>query len=224
MNSILLCIMNVFICFAGVQGLRVESSAAGAEPLFVRKPDGSTLKIHIADQIGQGAMGTVFSGTTVGEDKPRKVAIKIFGEHCGHYSKSDFELEKDNSSSISPHANICSYYGGDWFDHENNLLQRGYLVFEKLDMSIADFLEKQQSIEMSFADKLRQAQYLFASIVLAVHHMHDQGFTHRDLKPHNIVMNVTNDGMPTFKMNDVKVIDLGTATTAQTFAGLESGG
>jgi len=80
--------------------------------------------------------------------------------------------------------------------------RRLYLVFEYIEYSLLDFMEKSNG-GLSFS---HTRKYLF-QIIRALNYMHDQNVIHRDLKPENIL--ITDGGF-------LKLCDLGFARSVST--------
>ena len=82
------------------------------------------------------------------------------------------------------------------------------IVTELMSMNLMEYLN-------DYYDELTKEQKLsiFAQISRAVHHCHEKGIMHRDVKLQNVLVNVDPDsGLVT----DVKLADLGFACTCRT--------
>jgi len=147
-----------------------------------------------SSSIGKGAFGKVFKAQSL-TDKSFTVAIKML-------SKSNMSAKdiKELGSEVHilnqlDHPNIVKYY--EVYEDKKSL----YLVMEY--WSGSNLYEKltDQNIKFSETEWAKMAKQL----LLALHHCHSSGVTHRDIKLENIM--VTDD-------NIVKLIDFGLSKNA----------
>lgn len=157
--------------------------------------------------IGAGGMGAVYLAE---QERPRRdVAVKVIRPGLvGRELLRRFELEAAMLGRLQ-HPGIAQIYeAGSW---DNGSGARPYFAMEHVDG--APLLEHARGLD------LRARLDLLARVCDAVHHAHQRGVVHRDLKPGNILVNAS--GRP-------KVLDFGVAratdsdlqiTTLQTDAG-----
>jgi len=146
-------------------------------------------KYRILEEIGRGAMGTVFKAqdTFLG----RFVALKILAEELVNDPEILFRFEREGgSASALNHPNICSVFEtGSWQG-------RPYIAMELLagqtldDRLAAGLIPTGQLIEIAIG------------VTSALEATHAIGVVHRDIKPANLFL--TNTGK-------VKVLDFGLA-------------
>ncbi|MHC5112395.1 MAG: protein kinase domain-containing protein, partial [Planctomycetota bacterium] len=159
--------------------------------------------------LGQGGMGIVYEAT---QDKPsRRVALKVLARGVfGQQLLRRFRQEAEILGRLK-HPGIAQVFDCGELDAQDG--GQAYIAMELIE---GRPLTKHAA---AVALNMRQRLELFASICDAVHHAHQKGVIHRDLKPDNIL--VTNDGAP-------KILDFGIArvteadlqvTTIQTHAG-----
>ncbi len=193
---------------AGDRGLEdrvaalVESSRESAhlfpdEPLGLRfggeNPGELIGNYRLEEIVGQGAFGTVWLAQQL-QPVQRRVAIKILKLGLDTLAViSRFEAERQ-ALAVMDHPNIANVH-----DAGVTATGRPYFVMDYLDgeplFAFAD------THRLPITDRLA----LMRQVVSAVHHAHQKGVIHRDLKSSNILV-VEVDGKPA-----PKVIDFGIA-------------
>lgn len=149
---------------------------------------------RLLQKLGEGGFGYVYLAE---QRQPieRKVAIKIIKP--GMDSKAvvaRFEGERQ-ALAMMDHPNIARVFDGGTSEKD----QRPYFVMEFVQgIPITDYCDDHL---LSTQDRLE----LFTSVCNAVHHAHQKGIIHRDIKPGNVMV-TSHDGKPI-----VKVIDFGIA-------------
>jgi len=143
--------------------------------------------------IGQGGMGSVYAANQE-EPLPRKVAIKLIRtQHAGDDVVARFNTER-HVLALMDHPNIAQV-----FDAGTTEAGLPYFVMEFVDGKPVD----------QFADEacltIEQRLELFLSICHGVHHAHQKGIIHRDIKAANVLVRVV-DGQ-----FQPKIIDFGIA-------------
>jgi serine/threonine protein kinase len=147
--------------------------------------------------LGEGGYGTVYLAE---QDPPlrRRVALKVIKPGMDSRQViARFELER-RSLAVMDHPNIAKV-----FDAGSTANGYPYFVMELVNgIPITEFC---RSFEIELPARLR----LFTAVCAAVHHAHERGVVHRDLKPGNVLV-ALQDGNPT-----PKVIDFGIAKALQ---------
>jgi len=156
---------------------------------------GETLNHYkILEPLGKGGMGEVW----VAEDTRlgRRVALKVLPEDLATDPErlARFEREARVLASLN-HPNIVTIY---------SVEESGSRRF--ITMELVEGQTLRQSIPVGGLDTDKLLDYATA-IAEAVGGAHDQGVTHRDLKPDNVL--ISNDGR-------IKVLDFGLAKALQT--------
>ena len=135
---------------------------------------------RIDKRVGIGAMGTVFRGTDLTHDVP--VAIKFLSpEHCRKPRVlARFEREAKLLTTIE-HPNIVRFFG---------VGRRGalpYIVTEYLEGLTLGELLLFRGGRLPMGETLA----LLAQLKEGLGFMHEHGLVHRDIKPQNIIVDVT---------------------------------
>jgi len=152
-------------------------------------------RYELIDIIGQGGMSTVYKARDRILD--RIVAVKVLKDE---FSKDRGFIEKFNSEALSAasisHPNIVNIYD---VGQDNEI---HYIVMEYVDgRTLKDIIREQAPLP------IERAVDIAIMVCDGVHHAHEKGIIHRDIKPHNIL--ITEQGM-------VKVADFGIAQAINT--------
>jgi serine/threonine protein kinase len=172
------------------EALDLNDSAQRGEPLI-----GATIagKYRVAAKLGAGGMGAVYRATRllIGDE----VAVKIL--HSGHSDPNAaqrFRREAQAAARLK-HPNAVNIYD---FGITEDGLQ--YLVMELLDgKSLRRIIKEQGYLAPTVCVEL------ITQTCAALDEAHRQNIIHRDVKPDNIIVNVTGGGPR------VKVLDFGIA-------------
>jgi serine/threonine protein kinase/Flp pilus assembly protein TadD len=157
------------------------------------KVGGQIGRYRLKEQLGEGGMGIVYVAEQV-EPVRRKVALKVIKP--GMDSKqviARFEAERQ-ALALMDHMNIARVLDG-------GTTEQGlpYFVMELVrGLPITEYCDQAKA---TTRDRLA----LFIAVCNAVHHAHQKGIIHRDIKPGNVLVTL-HDGKPV-----VKVIDFGVA-------------
>jgi predicted Ser/Thr protein kinase len=136
---------------------------------------------EILGELGCGGMGVVYRARQVGLN--RVVALKMIRREGrgGDEARARFRREAEAVAQLK-HPNIVPVYA--WGEHEG----QPFFALEYIDGgSLADRLDGKPW-------EPRRAAGLVASLAAAVQHAHEHGILHRDLKPHNVLLD--HDGVP----------------------------
>jgi len=148
-------------------------------------------RYQVGDEVGQGGMATVYSGVDLLLN--RRVAIKVLHRHLcqREEARSRFHREAKVIAKLK-HPNIVEVY-----DYAGENSEISFIVEEFVEgKNLQRFLEEHGPI-------LPEVSALIVIVVArALHHAHEQGVVHRDVKPQNIV--IRKDGV-------LKLMDFGVA-------------
>lgn len=149
-------------------------------------------RYRLVEQIGEGGFGVVWKARQTAPIQ-REVALKIMKGRANIGAHLESERQ---SLAMMDHANIARV-----FDAGTTECGRAYFVMELVRGESIDRHCNQHRLS------IRERLLLFRDVCLAVHHAHQRGIIHRDIKPGNILVAAT-DGR-----HDAKVIDFGIAMT-----------
>lgn len=143
----------------------------------------------LEERLGQGATGDVYKGTH--KKTGQIVALKIFDPKCG------FQVGREIGALRKlKHPNIVTFYSVE----TDTDTKKTVLVMELCERgSLLDFLKEPENLY-----GLEEEQYLrvFRDLVAGVKHQRDNGFSHRDIKPGNILVFVDEAGNFVYKLSD----------------------
>ena len=145
-------------------------------------------KYQISEVLGHGAYGIVnlyrlqlpyynedWEYSRTNTKLPKEVAVKVFG----HKYESTYNRENENMKIAMNHPNIVWCYG--FCELKRPGLQG--LVMEAFDSDLMQYVEIPQTLQKT-RDILRQ-------IASALRHLRRKNLVHRDVKPENILVRVT---------------------------------
>lgn len=147
---------------------------------------------RVMEPLGEGGMGKVWIGL---QERPvrRRVALKVIRRVPGRQARRRFAVECQALASLS-HPNAATLY-------EVGETEHGFpfVAMELVEgCDVAEYCDRHHL-------GLRPRLVLFRQVCAAVHHAHEKGILHLDLKPSNVLVTEV-DGRPV-----AKVIDFGIA-------------
>lgn len=178
-------------CLSVSKRTLLEAEASGGFGPTILSTDDQLGQYRIIEKLGQGGMGTVYKARHV--KLKRTVALKLLSAgRMWEENVSRFEREMASVGQLSHPNIVVAHDAGEAAGHH-------YLAMELLDgADLSKLLRANGPLTVGCACELiRQA-------AIGLHHAHENGLVHRDVKPSNLML--TNDGA-------VKVLDLGLART-----------
>jgi serine/threonine protein kinase len=141
-------------------------------------------KYRIVRELGRGGMGVVYEALDT--QLNRRVALKLMHSNI-HAGREEIQQEVDRfvrearlAANLSRHPNIVSVY------EAGVLEERHYIAMELVEgQSMAQWRRKGSVT-------IRHQVRLLRDVALAVHHAHQGGILHRDLKPQNVLVDARN--------------------------------
>ncbi len=156
---------------------------------------------RIVRLLGEGGMGSVFLAQQT--QPKRQVALKLLRSSLpSEKARARFEYEVQALASLR-HRGIAQVYEAGVQRLDDGLMAREVPWFAM------EYIEDARTIIAHAASRsltLRERLGLFLEVLEAVHHGHQKGVVHRDLKPDNVLVGAT---------GHVKVIDFGVAKSAE---------
>jgi serine/threonine protein kinase/formylglycine-generating enzyme required for sulfatase activity len=159
--------------------LLYQASRPAPAPPSAPVPPGSMPGYEILGELGRGGMGVVYQARQVRLNRVVALKVLLAGAHAGSETLARFRTEAESAARLRhPHIVPIHEVG----EHEG----RPYLVLECVD---GGSLKQQLD---GTPQPARQAAHFVETLARAVHHAHQQGVIHRDLKPGNILLQRTN--------------------------------
>jgi hypothetical protein len=165
-------------------------------------------KFILEREIGSGGMSTVFLGRDEVLDRP--VAIKILKTELGETDVgARFRREGRTAAKLS-HPNIVQVYDAGEGEIEGR--ETSYIVMEYVSGGdLKELIDKKGALSGGDLTKL-------SGVAAGLAHAHERGVIHRDIKPHNVILN--ENGRP--KLADfgiARALDATTATRTGSYLG-----
>jgi serine/threonine protein kinase len=191
----------------GAKLLASEDALSATMPFYRPKPDLSigsilALRYQIIEEIGRGGMGTVYK--VLDREIKEKIAIKVLKPEISSDEKTieRFRNELKLARKIS-HQNVCRMY---------DIVKERGLYFITMEYISGEDLKSTiiRLEQVSVGKTLLIAKQICKGLAEA----HRLGVVHRDLKPHNIIID---------REGEVRIMDFGIALSRRTAGITEAG-
>ena len=145
--------------------------------------------------IGQGAYGRVLEVSVLCAAKEIHHALVDFSSPKGFTTLKQKFLQECAQCSVLCHPNIVHFQG---IYHPRKSTKLPWLVMEKMDCSLKQYLQSHEPTTVSFQIKMS----ILHDVSLGLQYLHAQDIIHRDLSSNNVLLN---------KQLVAKIADLGVA-------------
>ncbi len=135
---------------------------------------------ELFERLGEGGMGVVFRARDVRLDQPRAIKVIRTGPFAGEQARERFATEAKAVARLDHPGVVRIYSLG---EHEDIL----FICMELLEGGSLQERLRKGPLE------IREAAELVRQLALAVHHAHEAGVLHRDLKPGNVLLSLSRD-------------------------------
>ncbi len=143
---------------------------------------------EIEEEIGRGGFGVVYLARQTSLDRP--VALKVLYRNLIHTQDQITRFEREARAAAKlDHSNIVSVYA--WGEDDDDFYIAQQLIGHG--RTLADELAGLREGTTVPTGYFRRVADVCAKVARALHHSHDRGIVHRDVKPSNILLDHTEE-------------------------------
>lgn len=135
---------------------------------------------ELQGEIARGGMGVIYRARQVSANRMVAVKMILAGQFASETEVLRFRNEAELAANLD-HPNVVPIY--EVGEHEG----QNYFSMKLIEG------ESLSAARETYLDKPEEAARLMIKVAQAVHHAHQRGLLHRDLKPGNILMGANNE-------------------------------
>jgi predicted Ser/Thr protein kinase len=169
---------------AGEDSDAVPAVTPGLKPHLTQVPISPELRIlgkyELLRELGRGSMGVVYEALDTSLN--RRVALKLLhplpgpGFRESSQDVQQFIKEAQLSANLPKHPNIVTVYEAGLLEH------RHFIAMERIEGTPLSSWRRKGSVAV------RMQIRILRDVALAIHHAHENGILHCDLKPQNVMI------------------------------------
>ncbi|MHC1763354.1 MAG: WD40 repeat domain-containing serine/threonine protein kinase [Verrucomicrobiia bacterium] len=147
---------------------------------------------ELLGEIGRGGMGVVYRARQLTINRVVALKLLLHGRFADTAFVERFRLEAEAAAQLD-HPNIVPIY--EVGQHQGQPFYSMRLIEgQSLERATAECSMQHAEFKRSTVEWLRRSAALVATVAQAVHYAHEHGVLHRDIKPHNILLDA--EGQP----------------------------